>query len=292
MTRCLELPIFFLCVNLCLFCSNNRESGVSLSLEKILVFLRKMRRKGFSHVTFTGGEPTLHPRFIHALRAAKALGYRTQVVTNGCALAIGILRRKALPLLDELCLSIHGHNAKLHDGLTQNPKSFSRIRKALAGAKGPSVIVNTVANRLNVRSLAEIGDFVCRQPRVRQFWVSGLIPEGRGKKNYEELAVQYKEILRSVPRLAAAAAKRGVSLRFFAIPPCMLGGYRAFDSALYKNPNAAVAQSGKILPEGLPMPKAVKTRRCRGCALGDRCPGIWEAYRRLFGDSELRAVRP
>lgn len=290
MTRCLELPIFFRCVNRCLFCSNSRERGESLSLKEIDVILRKMRRKGFTHVTFTGGEPTLHPQFIQTLAAAKALGYRTQAVTNGSALSIAALRKKALPLLDELCLSIHGHNAALHDKITQNPKSFSRIRKALAGAKGPALIVNTVVNRLNVRSLGDIAEFVCRQPGVRQFWVSGLIPEGEGLRNYEQLAVPYKEILKNIPRLAATAARRGVSIRFFAIPPCMLGECRAFDSALYKNPNAAVARSGKVLADGLPMPKAVKTARCKGCVLRGSCPGIWEAYRRLFGDAELQAV--
>lgn len=249
-----------------------------------------MKRRGFTHVTFSGGEPTLHPQFIQALEAAKALGYRTQVVTNGSALAIARLRKKALPLLDELCLSIHGHNAKLHDGLTQNPRSFSRIRKTLAGVRGPALIVNTVATRLNVASLPAVAEFVCRHRGVKQFWISGLIPEGSGKRNYEELAVPYKEIVKHAPRLAATASRRGVSVRFFAIPPCMLGEYRAFNSALYKNPNAAVARSGRVLANGLPMPKAVKTARCRGCVLGSSCPGIWEAYKRLFGDSELKAV--
>jgi len=293
MTRCLELPIFFRCVNRCLFCSSDmRAAGAHvLSLKEIDVVLRKMKRRGFTHVTFTGGEPTLHPQFIGALQAAKALGYRTQVVTNGSALAIARLRKRALPLLDELCVSIHGHNAKLHDGLTQNPKSFSRIRKTLAGVRGPALIVNTVVNRLNVSSLPAIAEFVCGQRGVKQFWVSGLIPEGEGLRNYEQLAVPYKEILKNVPRLAATAARRGVAIRFFAIPLCTLGEYRAFNSALYKNPSAAVSRSGKVLANGLPMPKAVKTARCKGCVLRTSCPGIWEPYKRLFGDSELKAVK-
>jgi hypothetical protein len=33
-----------------------------------------------------------------------------------------------------------------------------------------------------------------------------------------------------------------------------------------------------------------KTERCRGCALYDRCEGLWVEYLKRYGDEELAAV--
>jgi len=302
--RCLELPIFYRCVNRCAFCSNTAQMGAfgehPLTLEEIRGILRAKRAAGFGHVTFTGGEPTLHPAFLEALAEAKSLGLRTQAVSNGCALAIKPFADAALPRLDELCLSIHGSRAAVHDKVTGNPRSFRRLKAALAAVarakRDVFLIVNVVVSKLNVDDLEGVARLALAQKRLRQLWVSSLIPEGEALRRWRSLAVPYRRVLERLPAVAEAARRRGATLRLFGFPPCVLGELRVHDSGLYKNPNAAVervvrrGRAGlRSLPRGLKPPERGKTRRCAGCGLRARCQGVWKAYLRRFGDGELEA---
>jgi MoaA/NifB/PqqE/SkfB family radical SAM enzyme len=294
-------------VNRCLFCSNTAKMGEfgeePVRSREITDVLKRKRREGFEHVTFTGGEPTLYPRFWEVLREAKELGYRTQTISNGAALAVPGFAEKVFPHLDELCLSVHGASSAVHDKVTQNPKGFGRLVKAMdavdAWPRPIFLVVNTVVTRLNVGSLERIARFVCARRQVRQFWVSSLIPEGEALVRYEDLAVSYSKIMRKADAVAAIAAKRRVALRFFGFPPCVLGKHREADSRLYKNPNAAVfraaSRKGKTvlreLDGGMEDPESVKTDRCRGCSETRRCRGVWKEYEGTFGDRELKAFR-
>lgn len=304
--RCLELSIFYRCVNDCRFCSNTaamREfEGQPLSLEEIAGVLEAKRREGYAHVTFTGGEPTLHPGFCESLRLAKRLGYRTQAISNGAALSLASFARAALPYLDELCLSVHGSEAGVHDALTLNDRSFERMTEALAHAAayaGPLLlIVNTVATRLNVDDLPRIAERVCSYGRVRQLWVSSLIPEGAAAEGYSELAARFSEILGRAPRIAEAARRGAAELRFFGFPACALGPYRSRAAEPLKQPSVAVSRARGA--DGRPAlkeadgraegPARVHTARCGPCRLKGSCPGLWERYLREFGDGELEAV--
>lgn len=306
--RCLEFSIFHQCANRCLFCSNSRRmkqfAGTPVSPGEIREVLKVKRKQGFGHVTFTGGEPTLYPRFWEVLAEAKEFGYRTQAISNGMAFSVPPFAERVLPYLDELCLSIHGGTAEVHDRMTGRKDSFSRIRETLKilgerSGEGFFLIVNMVVTRLNVDNLSETAEFATAQKRLRQFWVSSLIPEGDGLGNYKKLAAPFKSILKHAPRVREACRKIGAELRFFGFPPCVLGEYRQWASDLYRNPSVAVARALgaegkpqlKDFAGGLENPKRIQTERCCGCSLAAKCPGVWERYHQEFGDAELEAVK-
>lgn len=71
----------------CPFCHNGSlvtgsEAGLELDFASMLEFLEK-RRGILEGVCFTGGEFLMHPESLDAAAAAKALGYRVKVDTNG-----------------------------------------------------------------------------------------------------------------------------------------------------------------------------------------------------------------
>lgn len=71
----------------CPFCHNaslvtGNENGLELDFASLLEFLEK-RRNTLDGVCFTGGEILLHPDAVDAIAAAKALGYKVKVDTNG-----------------------------------------------------------------------------------------------------------------------------------------------------------------------------------------------------------------
>ena len=96
----LEFHMAYVCTNRCVFCSEKdrmrRFRRYPITRRAVERVLKEKREEGFQHVTFTGGEPTLFPRFWQVLRFAKDLGYRTLVITNGSALAIPASVRKCV----------------------------------------------------------------------------------------------------------------------------------------------------------------------------------------------------
>ncbi len=69
----------------CKHCLDGRHGGEGgdLKMEIIEKILQSARAHGFDDLSFTGGEPTLHPRFIEILTMAYEAGYKFGFVTNG-----------------------------------------------------------------------------------------------------------------------------------------------------------------------------------------------------------------
>lgn len=83
---------------------------------------------GVSTVSFSGGEPFVHPRFLEILEHAFSVGIDVQLVSNGT-----LIQEKHLPLLSKLdCLtiSIDGNEAA-HDHIRQRVGTYQRSLKTL-----------------------------------------------------------------------------------------------------------------------------------------------------------------
>ncbi|MBI5210522.1 MAG: radical SAM protein [Elusimicrobia bacterium] len=304
--RRLEFHIVYRCVNACVFCSEKehmrRFADHPASGAEISALLRRKRAEGFEHVTFTGGEPTLYPRVWDALALARDLGYRTFLISNGSALSLPRVAARVLPLVDELCLSVHGHTAALHDRLTARPGSFGRLVSALenAAAHAPRLFVmaNTVVNRLNLRFLPEIMRLLARHRAPRHYLVSHLAPEGDGLARYRELAVRHQDIVARLPELASIARRSRLALRVFGVPACAMGRWWRFSNDLYFSPRVTVGRvlrggrAGWFEEKGL---RPTRERRflpaCAPCVLRGRCGGVFRRYLAEFGPEGVEAFQ-
>lgn len=274
-----------------------------VSLKEAVEVLAAKRREGFDHVTFTGGEPTIYPHFDKLLRFSKRIGYKTYVTTNGNTLAFETFGRKALPHLDEICFSVHGPNAEVHDGATGDRGSFKLLERALSKVDAlpyePYVLVNFVVTPVNVESLPETFRFAARFKKVRHFLVSNLASEGGGKHHYRELSVPLSRIAGQVPALVKIAQDTGVVLRFFGVPTCILGpGNEAYANDFQWSPRATVERKrdaqgrvGLVEIRGwTPTRGRLQTDKCRPCVYKELCPGVFDRYYREFGDTELSPI--
>jgi hypothetical protein len=79
-------------------------------------------------VCFTSGEPTTNPALPRWVKIARDQGVRrVSVMTNARALSSEPYLRKLLAAgMSRFYVSIHGHTAKLHEGLTRTPDSFDQ----------------------------------------------------------------------------------------------------------------------------------------------------------------------
>jgi MoaA/NifB/PqqE/SkfB family radical SAM enzyme len=300
--RRLELHLSYLCGQHCVFCSESlrmaRWRKSPLRGEEIAATLLRFRREGFDHLTVTGGEPTAVPALPAALASARLLGYKTYLTTNGGRFAEDAYARQVLPLLDELCLSVHGPDAATHDACAGTEGSFARAMKALdrVERRGPGVrlLTNTVVTRRNWERLDETLALLRAHPKVAHCLVSNVAPEGRASRAYRELAVPLEAWRRRVPELARPFAGSPAVLRFFGLPLCVLGGRTELSNDAHFSPRATVerrARGGRPALARLDSADASRRREkpaaCLPCADRETCAGAFDRYLAEFGATEL-----
>lgn len=306
--RRLELHIIYQCSNACIFC-NEADHMRSFAqhpatMAEVREMLGRYRKQGFEHVTFTGGEPTLFPKIWEALRYAKELGYRTFVISNGAAMQMDEFSQKALPYLDEICLSIHGHNQEMHTGHTANLKSFDRQKKTLeniqAHPKDHFLMINCVVTRINLPYLPEIFDFLTSYGKVKHVLFSQLAPMGDAAPRYKELAPRFSEIIKQLPELRRVGDARGVAVMVYGVPVCLFGEHWKCANDLYFSPRLTVARTwlkdgkaGWFEEQGRrPELSRFHPPACDPCPIKGRCGGIYKQYREQIEKPELTPFYP
>jgi MoaA/NifB/PqqE/SkfB family radical SAM enzyme len=120
---------------------------------------------GVRIVDFTGGEPLLHPDLPRFLRAAKKVGLKTTVTTNG------LLYPKLAPDLagwvDLLHISIDGAQAETHDrlrGIACYEKVMESVETALSLGERPDLLFT--AGSGNYQDVIPLADFAERRGLV------------------------------------------------------------------------------------------------------------------------------
>lgn len=181
-----------LCNQRCLFClDRDAQNGTSIAWEEVDRELAEGRARGLTRVVLSGGEPTIHPRYLDVVARARALGYdHVQTITNGRRFCYPAFLDAAVAAgLREVTFSLHGHTAALHDRLTRVPGSFVQalagLRRALA-TPGLIVSVDVVINALNLSTLREHLEF-CIALGVREFDLLALVPFSDAWRNRGEL---------------------------------------------------------------------------------------------------------
>lgn len=106
-----------------------------IDLETIAQVIRDARALyGIEQVTFTGGEPTLHPNFDAVVDLVVDHGMSWNMVTNGRAFPVIVARlerrRERLAGLNSIALSLDGANEVTHDAIREH----GSYREVLAAA--------------------------------------------------------------------------------------------------------------------------------------------------------------
>jgi len=302
----IEIHISYSCVNKCFFCSEGsrlkRYKDFKIDFSQLKNILVEKRKNGFDHVTFTGGEPNMYANFLELLKLAKDLGYRIYVGSNGWFWADKDYLNKVLPFLDQVSLSLHGSNAKIHNLHTQQKESFSKIILSFANIaeyikkqKKPYFMVNSSLTNYNLEDIINILNFV-KQYGVKQVLISNISPEGTAYNNYLDLAVRYSKLKDFIPKWVDFANNNGLILRLFGLPLCVLNMLEVYSNDLSYDPRTTYAlgqKDNKILLKerktGLQR-RRIYSQKCCFCRNKSLCRGIFSRYLELFGEQEIQAI--
>ncbi len=153
------------CNQRCIFCMTRDEIGAADTVDTDQALRVIARQAAGARVEFFGGEPTIHPRFIDLVRAARDRGHQCSMATNGRKLADdAFIDRLAEFGSDQIYLrtSVYGDSAGVHDGYTNVRGSYRETRRGIANAvaRGFPVQVNIVILERNFERLREFSEQV------------------------------------------------------------------------------------------------------------------------------------
>ncbi|MBI3297865.1 MAG: radical SAM protein [Elusimicrobia bacterium] len=295
-----DAPFWQKCNSHCTMCTNSDayidEPDAKYSLEKHrekiaeyiarpgdrTIYYRNGEHGGY--FLFTGGEPTLNPEFFRLLAEYRAAfpDFPMTLLTNGRLFCDEAFARNTLVLggapLD-LCVPVHGPDAKTHDSVTRAPGSFV---ETVAGLKhllkhrraGQGLEVRVILHRHPSEWLAETLAFLLSEfPDTAAYRLTLVYfeSEGQATKNLEHIKISLSDC---AARVAAAAAliARFSEARLYHFPLCVL-------------PPGLWPLAWRALPSY----EIRHVSACRTCAMNDLCAGPHDWYPGVFGEGEFAA---
>jgi MoaA/NifB/PqqE/SkfB family radical SAM enzyme len=278
------------CNNRCVFClDSNTHDGEMRDPEDVKRQILDGRKKGASRLILSGGEPTIHPRYVDFIKLGRLAGYRRiQTVTNGRLFRYPEFLRRCLEAgLQEITFSIHGPNAKIHDALVGVKGAYEEemegLRAALADGR-PIINVDVVINRGNIKTLPDMLEGLYREG-VREFDLLQVVPFGRAfTEGRDTLFYDLDAHAEYIRRALAFSERPDVHVWVNRFPPAHLEGYEHLIQDPYKLNDEVRGRKEEFLrqlDEGVPL-ECREPSRCRYCYLQRLCDTL-EAVQRVHG---------
>ncbi len=295
------------CNNNCRFCyCHGKEKRYSpMSTEQVKKELRSGRERGSDYVDFLGGEPTIRKDLVELISYAREIGFREIAITsNGKMLAYKDYAEKLVEAgLNNIILSLHGHNAKTHNILVRDKRGFQLFKKGIQNIVGidPSIYIcfNTVVNKINLETLHKIpgtgNSLVDKQIDGIEFIFPH--PKGNAWNNFEKIVPRLDEVNEPVRKAIKAAEKEGyphIQGRY--IPYCHMKGVEEYVSETEAKEKDFKEQHVGPEFQNLEVEKTreadgkKKSKRCRKCKYNPVCEGVWKEYVEKRGLDELKPI--
>lgn len=292
------------CNNNCRFCINHDKRKIrNKTTEEIIreIYLATRKEK-IDIIEFIGGETTIRDDFLKIISSAKKLNVPDIVIaTNGRMFSDINFAKKAIDSgLTTIIFSIHGHNSKIHDALTQSKGSFSELINGIKNLRKigfTNINGNTTVVKQNYRYLGEIAKLHVKL-QIKNVEYIFVDPQyGGAFRNFNELVPRISEASIFMRKALDTGQKAGYyqwKVRY--VPLCYFENYidqisEINEAKLFHSKHWAPDFVNEDVVKSRKKYARTKTRRCKGCLFFKICEGIWIEYIKHFGDSELKPVK-
>jgi MoaA/NifB/PqqE/SkfB family radical SAM enzyme len=269
------------CKQHCRFCSNP-PSGVELGEAELRGMIDDLVARSYDGVILTGGEPTIAPLLLPAIRYARDRGLFVRMITNGQRIADrGFLAELVDAGLTHTHLSLHSCRPEVHDFLTQTPGAWQHLDAALTnvGALGITADINTVINAYNSDHLHETVMWVVdRHPHVRHFVWNNMDPNMNRAERHPDVIPRLGEMEVSLRLAMAFLASTGRSFRAERVPLCYMPDFAECSTETRKIVKEEERCIRFLDKKGFVLQKQFlhgKAPACDACALDPVCAGLY-----------------
>jgi radical SAM protein with 4Fe4S-binding SPASM domain len=128
----LQIELSSRCNERCIHCYIPHGNKTS-DIDPILFYdvLDQCHDMGLLNLTFSGGEPMIHPCFCDFLKRAKTYDFSINVLSNLTLLNDEIISELKVNRLSSVQVSLYSMNPDIHDSITKTPGSFIKTRNAI-----------------------------------------------------------------------------------------------------------------------------------------------------------------
>nr|P59748.1 RecName: Full=PqqA peptide cyclase; AltName: Full=Coenzyme PQQ synthesis protein E; AltName: Full=Pyrroloquinoline quinone biosynthesis protein E [Kluyvera intermedia]AAP34382.1 PqqE [Kluyvera intermedia] len=214
----------------CPYCSNPldfSQQKKELTTEQWIEVFRQARAMGSVQLGFSGGEPLTRKDLPELIRAARDLGFYTNLITSGIGLTAKKLDAFADAGLDHIQISFQASDETLNAALAGSKKAFQQkleMAKAVK-AHGYPMVLNFVLHRHNIDQIDKIIDLcieldaddvelaTCQFYGWAQLNREGLLPTREQIANAEAVVADYRQRMGASGNLTNPAVRDAGLLR-------------------------------------------------------------------------------
>jgi pyrroloquinoline quinone biosynthesis protein E len=196
----------------CPYCSNPldfAQQGAELSTAEWIEVFRQARELGAAQLGFSGGEPLVRQDLAELIKAARDLGYYTNLITSGIGLTEERIASFSEAGLDHIQISFQAADEEVNNLLAGSKKAFAhKLAMARAvKAHGYPMVLNFVTHRHNIDNIERIielcleleADFVelatCQFYGWAELNRAGLLPTRAQLERAERITQQWRDKL-------------------------------------------------------------------------------------------------
>jgi radical SAM protein with 4Fe4S-binding SPASM domain len=224
-----EIALTYGCQNRCAFCyaSSPHRSGEHRPMTTVQikgVMEKILHQAHVPSLSFTGGEPTLHPGLPGLIRYGAGLGLRINLITNGIRASRWEYAKSLTDAgLASAQVSLESSDPGVHDGIVGRKGAHALT---VAGVRnfqrlGIHVHTNTTLCAQNLDRADDHIRFVARVLRLKTLSMNMVIRTGTAL-DQTRVGVTYGEVAGRLPGLLETAAAEGVKLVWYSpIPYCI-----------------------------------------------------------------------
>jgi pyruvate-formate lyase-activating enzyme len=222
------------CNSQCLFCAS--DSGLfppsDMSIESVLAAMNQYGLAEGDTVLFCGGEPTLYPSLLTAVRAARKHVAFVYLFTNGRRAAQSKYAAELVTAgITRFSIPLYGPSPTVHDAIVGVPGSFSQTLDAIRNlqvirSQYPCPI-EIELKLLHCKATLDLNpflvDFIADElGPIDRLVVSGLFLSSTALSNKDAVFIRFEESITSLNALLKTILWRGLPLVVYYIPLCML----------------------------------------------------------------------
>lgn len=179
------------------------ERPREMSKENLFKVIDILHNSGIKQITFTGGEPLMHPYLLEAIEYTHSKGIISHLNTNGYFLSVEIAEELSERGLTQVLINIDALNKKEHDSIRGKKEAFNKAMQAFENAlnTGITCVSQTVLTTYNVDIVCDIIK-LARSLGIQRCRVGDITLSGGAVENKYLIPYNFINVLEKVTKFA------------------------------------------------------------------------------------------